>query len=117
MDPSLEMSPGWFSSPTTTWRTRLLVRSIVLAATAVPVVAMIDPTATPIMVPFTPKKEAMTAASTAPTVDATICLGLSLITRRRCGTGSSTAARVPVYPAPGAGHLSGTARLARLTVP
>jgi|GEM_PF-6859945 len=46
---------------------------------AVPDVATILPIATPTIVPFTPKSEAMTAARTAAAADAMICLKLSFM--------------------------------------
>jgi hypothetical protein len=58
---------------TTTCLTALRVRSIDWKASAVPVVAAIEPIATPTTVPFTPKTDATMAASTAPTADARIC--------------------------------------------
>jgi hypothetical protein len=57
---------------TTTCLTALLVRSIDWKTKAVPVVAAMEPMATPTMVPFTPKIEAMTADSTAPAAEARI---------------------------------------------
>ena len=57
---------------TTTCLTALLVRSIDWKTRAVPVVAAMEPIATPTMVPLTPKMEAMTADSTAPAAEAAI---------------------------------------------
>ncbi len=57
---------------TTTCLTALFVRSIDWKTRAVPVVATMEPIATPTMVPFTPKMEAMTADSTAPAAEAAI---------------------------------------------
>jgi hypothetical protein len=58
---------------TTTCLTALRVRSIDWKARAVPVVAAMEPMATPTTVPLTPKTDATTAASTAPTAEARIC--------------------------------------------
>jgi hypothetical protein len=58
---------------TTTCLTALRVRSIDWKASAVPVVAAIEPIPTPTTVPFTPKTDATMAASTAPTAEARIC--------------------------------------------
>ncbi len=57
---------------TTTCLTALFVRSIDWNTRAVPVVAAMEPIATPTMVPFTPKMEAMTADRTAPAAEAAI---------------------------------------------
>jgi hypothetical protein len=59
---------------TTTCFTAWLVRSIDWKTRALPVVAATEPMATPMMVPSTPKKEAITADSTAPAAEAKICL-------------------------------------------
>jgi hypothetical protein len=58
---------------TTTCLTALRVRSIDWKASAVPVVAAIEPIATPTTVPLTPKTDATMAANTAPTAEARIC--------------------------------------------
>jgi hypothetical protein len=58
---------------TTTCLTALFVRSIDWKTRAVPVVAAMEPMATPTMVPLTPKMDAMTADSTAPAAEARIC--------------------------------------------
>ena len=58
---------------TTTCLTASCPRSIDCATSAVPMVAAAEPMATPTMVPLTPKAEAITAASTAPTTEARIC--------------------------------------------
>jgi hypothetical protein len=65
---SNELSGEW----TTTCLTALCVRSIDWKARAVPVVAAMEPMATPTIVPLTPKTDAMTADSTAPAADARI---------------------------------------------
>jgi hypothetical protein len=57
---------------TTTCLTALFVRSIDWKTRAVPMVAAMEPIATPTMVPFTPKMEAMTADNTAPPAEASI---------------------------------------------
>jgi len=57
---------------TTTCLTALFVRSMDWKARAVPVVAAMEPRATPTIVPLTPKTDAMTADSTAPAADARI---------------------------------------------
>jgi hypothetical protein len=58
---------------TTTCLTALFVRSIDWTTRAVPVVAAMEPMATPTMVPLTPKMDAMTADNTAPAAEARIC--------------------------------------------
>jgi hypothetical protein len=57
---------------TTTCFTASCPRSIDWATSAVPKVAAIDPMATPMIVPLTPKLDAISAASTAPAADARI---------------------------------------------
>ena len=57
---------------TTACLTALFVRSIDWKTRTVPVVAAREPSATPTMVPFTPKMEAMTADNTAPAAEARI---------------------------------------------
>ncbi len=57
---------------TTTCLTASCPRSIDWATSAVPIVAAAEPMATPTMVPFTPKADAITAARTAPTTEARI---------------------------------------------
>jgi len=58
---------------TTTCLTAAWVRSIDWNSNAVPTVAATEPMATPTMVPFTPKIDAMTADNTAPPAEARIC--------------------------------------------
>jgi hypothetical protein len=58
---------------TTTCLTAAFVFSIDWKRIAEPVVAAIDPIATPMIVPLTPKMDAMTADSTAPPAEASIC--------------------------------------------
>jgi hypothetical protein len=58
---------------TTTCLTASCPRSSDCATSAVPIVAAAEPMATPTMVPLTPKADAITAASTAPTTEARIC--------------------------------------------
>jgi hypothetical protein len=59
---------------TTACLTTFCPRSIDWATNAVPMVAAIEPIATPTIVPVTPKVEAMSAAITAPAAEARICL-------------------------------------------
>jgi hypothetical protein len=61
------------------WRTAAWVRSIEACTTAAAVVATALPMATPMIVPCTPKAEAMSAASTAPVTEAKTCGTLSFI--------------------------------------
>ncbi len=58
---------------TTTCLTAVLVRSIDWKISTVPMVAAMEPIATPTMVPFTPNMEAMNAERTAPPAEARIC--------------------------------------------
>jgi hypothetical protein len=58
---------------TTACFTAVRVLSIDWKSNAVPTVAATEPMATPTMVPFTPKMEAMTADRTAPPAEARIC--------------------------------------------
>jgi len=66
-----------FSEATTTCWTAWWPRSMDWATRVVRVVAMMLPMATPMTVPVTPKKEAMTAAATAPVAEARICRTLT----------------------------------------
>jgi hypothetical protein len=71
--PSLRNSVAVSGAFTTTCLTASWPRSIDCATKAVAKVAAAEPTATPMMVPLTPKVDAMTAAITAPAVEARIC--------------------------------------------
>ena len=70
--PSLRRSAEVSGTLTTACLTALWPRSIDWATNAVPVVAAAEPMATPMMVPFTPKADAISAASTAPAAEARI---------------------------------------------
>ncbi len=70
--PSRRSSNAVSGALTTTCLTASCPRSIDWATKAVPMVAAADPIATPTMVPLTPKVDAMTAAITAPAVEARI---------------------------------------------
>jgi len=70
--PSLRRRVDESGARTTTCRTASCPRSMDWATSAVPMVAAADPMATPTIVPLTPKVEAMTAAITAPPVEARI---------------------------------------------
>ncbi len=72
VDPSLRRTES-SGARTTTCLTASCPRSIDCATSAVPIVAAAEPMATPTMVPLTPKADAITAASTAPTTEARIC--------------------------------------------
>jgi hypothetical protein len=61
------------SGARTTCLTASWPRSMDCATNAVPMVAAAEPMATPMMVPLTPKVDAMSAAITAPAVEARIC--------------------------------------------
>ena len=68
---SVEAGPS--GTRTTACLTASCPRSIDCDTRAVPVVAAIEPIATPTIVPVTPKLDAMSAAITAPTAEARIC--------------------------------------------
>jgi hypothetical protein len=73
VDPRCRSSLVFSGTRTLTCLTALFVRSIDWKTSAVPVVAATEPMATPMMVPFTPNTDAMTADSTAPPAEARIC--------------------------------------------
>ena len=70
--PSLRRSVDDSGARTTTCLTASCPRSMDWATRAVPRVATADPMATPMIVPLTPKTDAMTAAITAPAAEARI---------------------------------------------
>jgi hypothetical protein len=72
VEPNLRNRVEESGARTTTCLTASWPRSIDWATSAVANVAAADPMATPMTVPFTPKVDAMTAAMTAPTVEARI---------------------------------------------
>ena len=73
-------------------------------ARAVEVVATALPRATPMIVPFSPNNDAMTAEATAPAAEAATCLALSLIDsgpeshRPRCREAKVERATIPWPP-------------------
>jgi hypothetical protein len=97
---SNELSGALTTTCLTAWR----VRSIDWKARAVPVVAAMEPMATPTTVPLTPKTDATTAASTAPAADARICRKENFTPTNRFG-----GRRDPTTPASGepSGHATG----------
>ena len=72
VDPRRRSSGEESGARTTTCRTASCPRSIDWATRAVPIVAAIEPMATPMTVPLTPKLDAMRAAMTAPEAEARI---------------------------------------------
>jgi len=82
--PVASVVPDWRRSEgrlgtLTTCLTTSWVRSIDWTTRAVDVLATALPSATPIIVPFSPNRDAIRAEATAPAADAAICLGLSFI--------------------------------------
>lgn len=72
VEPSRRKSVDDSGARTTTCFTASWPRSIDCATNAVAIVATADPMATPMIVPVTPKVDAMSAAVTAPVTDARI---------------------------------------------
>ena len=89
--PSLRRRVELSGARTATCLTACWPRSIDAATNAVPRVAAMDPMATPTMVPFTPKLEAMSAASTAPAAEARIWRPENFTERRVYVAGARTA--------------------------
>jgi len=77
--PSNGSRPGTF---TATCLTAPCARSIDWTIKVVAVVATTLPSATPMIVPFSPKTDAITAEATAPDAEAAICFGLSFMVDR-----------------------------------